>query len=56
LGSHKALLIDADAYLLELVHYVRLDPVRAGAAATADAWPWSGRMRYRIAGIATENE
>ncbi|MFA7537113.1 MAG: transposase [Desulfuromonadales bacterium] len=45
-GRYKALLIDADAYLLELVRYVHLNPVRAGAADTADAWPWSGHRAY----------
>jgi hypothetical protein len=45
-GRYKALLIDADAYLLELVRYVHLNPVRAGAAATVDSWPWSGHRSY----------
>lgn len=45
-GRYKALLIDADAYLLELVRYVHLNPVRAGIAATADEYPWSGHRGY----------
>ena len=45
-GRYKALLIDADAYLLELVRYVHLNPVRAGAAASAEEYPWSGHRGY----------
>ena len=45
-GRYKAILIDADAYLLELVRYVHLNPVRAGAAPSVDAWPWSGHLAY----------
>jgi REP element-mobilizing transposase RayT len=41
-GRYKALLIDADAYLLELVRYIHLNPVRAGIVAAADEYPWSG--------------
>lgn len=45
-GRYKALLVDADAYLLELVRYVHLNPVRAGATATPDEYPWSGHRGY----------
>jgi REP element-mobilizing transposase RayT len=45
-GRYKAIAIDADAYLLELVRYVHLNPVRAGAAASVDAWPWSAHRTY----------
>lgn len=45
-GRYKALLIDADAYLLELVRYIHLNPVRAGAAAAAGDWTWSGHRAY----------
>jgi putative transposase len=50
-GRYKALLLDADSYLLELVRYVHVNPVRAGAAATVDSWPWSGHRAY--AGLET---
>lgn len=46
-GRYKALLIDADAYLLELVRYIHLNPVRAGIVAVADEYPWSGHGTYR---------
>lgn len=45
-GRYKAILIDADAYLLELVRYVHLNPVRAGAAPSVDAWPWAAHRAY----------
>lgn len=45
-GRYRALLIDADSYLLELVRYLHLNPVRGGAAATADSWPWSSHQAY----------
>jgi len=45
-GRYKALLVDADAYLLELVRYVHLNPVRAGMVATAEDYPWSGHHGY----------
>ncbi|MEP6503295.1 MAG: transposase [Betaproteobacteria bacterium] len=37
----KAILVDTDAYLLELCRYVELNPVRAGMVASAGDWPWS---------------
>jgi putative transposase len=45
-GRYKALLIDADTYLLELVRYVHLNPVRAGAAADLGEYPWTGHRGY----------
>lgn len=40
-GRYKAILVDADAYLLELTRYVVLNPVRAGMVKRAIDWPWS---------------
>jgi putative transposase len=45
-GRYKALLVDADAYLLELVRYIHLNPVRAGLVADPVAYPWSGHRAY----------
>jgi len=45
-GRYKALLLDADAYLLELVRYVHLNPVRAGIVAAPEEHPWSGHRAY----------
>lgn len=40
-GRFKAVLVDADSYLLELTRYVVLNPVRAGMVVAAADWPWS---------------
>jgi REP element-mobilizing transposase RayT len=40
-GRYKAILVDRDAYLLELSRYVVLNPVRAGMVDAAGEWPWS---------------
>jgi DNA-directed RNA polymerase specialized sigma24 family protein len=40
-GRYKAVLADADSYLLELARYVVLNPVRAGMVQNPDDWPWS---------------
>jgi len=40
-GRFKAILVDAESYLLELARYVVLNPVRAGMVAHPAEWPWS---------------
>ncbi len=40
-GRYKAILVERDAYLLELARYVVLNPVRAGMVAAPGDWPWS---------------
>jgi len=40
-GRFKAILVDNDAYLLELARYVVLNPVRAGVVKRPGEWPWS---------------
>lgn len=45
-GRYKAVLVDADSYLLELVRYIHLIPVRAGLAKKPDAWRWSSHRAY----------
>lgn len=40
-GRFKAILVDSDAYLLELARYVVLNPVRAGMAKKPADWKWS---------------
>ena len=40
-GRFKAILVDSDAYLLELARYIVLNPVRAGMAKKAADWRWS---------------
>ena len=40
-GRYKAILVQRDAYLLELTRYVVLNPVRARMVGSAGDWPWS---------------
>ena len=40
-GRFTAILVERDAYLLELARYVPLNPVRAGFANSAEEWAWS---------------
>ncbi len=39
-GRFKAILVDADSYLLKLARYVVLNPVRAGMVREPGKWPW----------------
>lgn len=45
-GRYKAVLVDADSYLLELVRYIHLNPVRAGMVKSPEAYPWSSHLSY----------
>jgi REP element-mobilizing transposase RayT len=45
-GRYKAVLVDADAYLLELTRYIHLNPVRAGMVKEPEDYPWSGHRAY----------
>lgn len=40
-GRYGAILVDSDAYLLEVSRYVELNPVRAGIVAKPEDWHWS---------------
>ena len=40
-GRFKAIVVQKDAYLMELARYVVLNPVRAGMVGDAGDWPWS---------------
>ncbi|MBN1141119.1 MAG: transposase [Deltaproteobacteria bacterium] len=43
-GRFKAILVDADNYLLELCRYIVLNPVRCGAVADPADYPWSSYL------------
>lgn len=45
-GRYKAVLVDADSYLLELVRYLHLNPVRANMVVSPDDYPWSSHRAY----------
>jgi putative transposase len=52
-NRYKSIVCDKDVYLLELVRYIHLNPIRAGLVETLydlDRYPWSGHavlMEYR---------
>jgi putative transposase len=45
-GRYKAIVCDKDAYLLELVRYIHLNPVRAGMVKAPEDYVWTGHLRY----------
>jgi hypothetical protein len=45
-GRYKAVLVDSDSYLLELVRYIHLNPVRVGMVKTPGAYPWCSHQAY----------
>jgi REP element-mobilizing transposase RayT len=45
-GRYKAIICDKDEYLLELLRYVHLNPVRAGMLKSADGYRYSGHQAY----------
>ncbi|MGR8981685.1 MAG: transposase [Gammaproteobacteria bacterium] len=51
-GRFKAILVQKEAYLLELARYIVLNPVRAQMARSAKDWPWSS---YRATAGYTDN-
>ncbi|HRF06945.1 transposase, partial [Accumulibacter sp.] len=40
-GRYKAILVQKEAYLLELTRYVVLNPLRARMVESLEDWPWS---------------
>jgi putative transposase len=45
-GRYQAILVDGDRYLLELVRYIHLNPVRAGLTGRPSAYPHSSHRAY----------
>jgi putative transposase len=43
---YHALLVDADEYLLALLRYIHLNPVRASLVSSPDEYPWSSHHAY----------
>ena len=43
---YRAIIIDADSYLQELVRYIHLNPVRAMIVAHPEEYPWSSHHTY----------
>lgn len=45
-GRYKAIACDRDSYLLELVRYIHLNPLRAKMVRQPGRWSWSGHGEY----------
>ena len=45
-GRYKAILCERDPYLLELVRYIHLNPVRGGVVEDPGKYPWTGHLSY----------
>ena len=45
-GRYKAILVDVDSYLLELVRYIHRNPLRAGMVSKIDQYAWSSHQGY----------
>ena len=43
---HKAIMVASDGYLLELIRYIHLNPVRAGIVSDPKHWSWSSYGAY----------
>ncbi|MEJ0087987.1 MAG: transposase [Pseudomonadota bacterium] len=43
---YHAMLVDTDSYLLELLRYIHLNPVKAGMARRVSDYPWSSHRAY----------
>ena len=45
-GRYKAVLVDADSHLLELLRYIHRNPVEAGMVTDLDSYQWSSHRGY----------
>jgi putative transposase len=45
-GRYKAVMVDADSYLLELAAYIHLNPVRARVCVLPEKYRWSSHLAY----------
>lgn len=45
-GRFKAVIVDRDAYLLDLVRYIHLNPTRAGLGLDPKSYRWSSQQAY----------
>lgn len=45
-GRYKSILVEDDAYLVELLRYIHLNPVKAALAKTPEQHPWTSHHYY----------
>src|SRR4030066_309963 len=50
-GRYKAILCDKDKYLLSLIKYIHLNPVRAKAVKSYEDYKWSSHRNYTVRSI-----
>lgn len=49
-GRFKSIVVEKEAYLLEVSRYIHLNPVRAGLVDAVEEYPWSSYQKYLAAG------
>jgi REP element-mobilizing transposase RayT len=49
-ARYKAVLCHDQAYLVSLIRYIHMNPVRAGLTNSPDQWPWSSHAEYHRQG------
>jgi len=49
-GRYRAILVEADTYLLEVLKYIHRNPLRAGVVKTLEAYEWSSHRGYLFPG------
>jgi putative transposase len=45
-GRYKAILVDEDEHLAQVVRYIHLNPVQVGVAQQAEEYRWSSHVKY----------
>ena len=45
-GRYKAVLVDDDIYLLEVLRYIHRNPLKAGIVKSLEDYPWSSHKGY----------
>ena len=47
-GRYRATVVDCERYLLTVMRYIELNPVRAGMVADPGSYPWSSYLRHAL--------
>ena len=45
-GRYKSILVEADSYVLELIRYINMNPIRAGLSLDLKGYEWSSHKGY----------
>lgn len=49
-GRFKSIVVEKDSYLLQVLRYIHLNPVKAGMVETVEEYPWSSYLKYLTVG------